>query len=122
MCPWTRKIFPRHNEWYIGNVLDCAHVSSKQSHGTYCLCSFTQLFRCLTMLISKPCSGGFKSTVVLTLLYEMIGKQFIVQLLHNTHKDSERSVNFCYVVRTVQYPEATYINYTVQREWLVTQY
>ena len=36
-----------YNEWYIGNVLVCAHFSSKQAHGTYCLCSNTQLFRLL---------------------------------------------------------------------------
>jgi len=36
-----------HNEWYIGNVLVSAHFSSKQAHGTYCLCSFMQLFRLL---------------------------------------------------------------------------
>jgi len=39
-------IFP-HNEWYIGNVLVCAHVSLKQAYGTYCLCSIMQLFRLL---------------------------------------------------------------------------
>jgi len=26
------------NEWYIGNVLVCAHFSSNLTHGTYCLC------------------------------------------------------------------------------------
>jgi len=34
-----------HNEWYIGNVLVCAHFSSKLAHGTYCLCSITELFK-----------------------------------------------------------------------------
>jgi len=38
-----KMIFPL-NEWYIGNVLICAHFSSKQAYGTYCLCSITQLF------------------------------------------------------------------------------
>jgi len=36
-----------HNEWYIGNVLVCAHYSSKLAHGTNGLCSITQLFRLL---------------------------------------------------------------------------
>jgi len=40
------KDFP-HNEWYIGNALVCAHFSSKLAHGTYCVCSVTQLFRLL---------------------------------------------------------------------------
>jgi len=54
-----------HNEWYIGNVLVCAHFPLKQAHGTYCVCSFTQLLRLLgifyivPMLMPKPCSGGF---------------------------------------------------------------
>ena len=39
-----KKISP-HNELYIGNVLVCAHFSSKLAHGTYCVCSITQLFR-----------------------------------------------------------------------------
>jgi len=34
-------------EWYIENVMVCAHFSSKLAHGTYCLCSITQLFRVL---------------------------------------------------------------------------
>jgi len=24
-----------HNEWYVGNVLVCAHLSSKPAQGTY---------------------------------------------------------------------------------------
>jgi len=36
-----------HNEWYIGNVLVWAHFSSKLAHGTYYVCSITQLFRLL---------------------------------------------------------------------------
>ena len=36
-----------HNEWYIGNILVCAHFSTKLAHGTYCLCCITQLFRLL---------------------------------------------------------------------------
>ena len=45
-----------HFEWYIRNVLVCAHFSSKQAHGTYCLCSITQLFRLLGIQsnLSKP--------------------------------------------------------------------
>ena len=39
-----KMIYP-HNELYIGNVLVCAHFSSKLAHGTYCLCCITQLFR-----------------------------------------------------------------------------
>jgi len=35
------------NEWYIVNVLICAHLSSKEAYGTYCLCSITQLLRIL---------------------------------------------------------------------------
>jgi len=35
-----------HYEWYIGNVLVCAHFSSIL-HGTYCVCSIMQLFRLL---------------------------------------------------------------------------
>ena len=42
-----KKMISPHNEWYIGNVLVCAHFSSKLAHGTYCLCSITQLFRLL---------------------------------------------------------------------------
>jgi len=41
-----KMIFP-HYEWYIGNVLVCAHFSSKLAHGTNWLCSITQLFRLL---------------------------------------------------------------------------
>jgi len=68
LCPWTKMISP-HNKWYIGNVLVCAHFSSKQAHYSYCLCSITQLFRLLgifklfPMLMPKPCSGGFKTFV-----------------------------------------------------------
>jgi len=40
-----KKMISPHNEWYIGNVLDCAHFSSNLAHGTYCLCSIAQLFR-----------------------------------------------------------------------------
>ena len=40
-----------NNEWYIGNVLVCAHFSSKLAHGTYCLCSMTQLFRHLGIVL-----------------------------------------------------------------------
>ena len=40
-----KKMISPHNEWYIGNVLVCANFSSKLAHGTYCLCSITQLFR-----------------------------------------------------------------------------
>jgi len=56
-----------HNEWYIENVLVCAHFSLKLAHDTYCLSSITQLFRLLgiveifPMLNPKPCSGDFKS-------------------------------------------------------------
>ena len=42
-----KKMISPNNEWYIGNVLVCAHFSSKLAHGTYCLCSFTHLFRLL---------------------------------------------------------------------------
>ena len=42
-----KKMIPPHNEWYIGNVLVCAHFSSKLAHDTYCLCSITQLFKLL---------------------------------------------------------------------------
>jgi len=56
-----------HNEWYIGNVVVCAHFSLKLAHGTYCVCSITQLFILLgiyyffPMLMPKPCSGDFKT-------------------------------------------------------------
>jgi len=39
-----KKISP-HNEWYVRKVLAFAHFSSQLAHGTYCLCSITQLFR-----------------------------------------------------------------------------
>jgi len=42
-----KKMISPHNEWYIGNVLVCAHFSSKLAYGIYCLCSITQLFRLL---------------------------------------------------------------------------
>ena len=42
----NKRISP-YNEWYIGNVLVCAHFSSKLAHGTNCVCSITQLFRLL---------------------------------------------------------------------------
>jgi len=48
-----KMIFP-HNELYIGNVLVCAHFSSKLAHGTYCLCSITQLFRLLGIVYMFP--------------------------------------------------------------------
>ena len=47
LCLWTRKWFSSHNEWYIGHFLVCANFSSKLAHGTYCLCSITELFRLL---------------------------------------------------------------------------
>ena len=62
-----KKMISPYNEWYIGNVLGCAHFSSQLAHGTYCLCSITQLFRLLgivkifPMLMPKPCSGDFKN-------------------------------------------------------------
>ena len=40
-----KKMISPHNERYIGNVLVCARFSSKLAHGTFCLCSITQLFR-----------------------------------------------------------------------------
>jgi len=46
-----KKIISLHNEWYIGNVLICAHFSSKLAHGTYCLCYITQLFRLLGIFL-----------------------------------------------------------------------
>jgi len=42
-----KKMISPHNEWYIGNVLVCAHFSSKLAHSTQCLYSITQLFRLL---------------------------------------------------------------------------
>ena len=38
-----KKMISPPYEWYIGNVLVCAHFSSKQSHGTIVyalLCSY----------------------------------------------------------------------------------
>jgi len=61
-----KKMISPHNEWYIGNVLVCAHFSSKLAHGTYCLYCITQLFRLLgiveifPMLMPNPCCGDFK--------------------------------------------------------------
>ena len=40
-----KKMISPHNEWYIGNVLVCAHFTSKLAHDTYCLCSIMQLLR-----------------------------------------------------------------------------
>jgi len=48
-----------HNEWYIGNVLVCAHFSSKLAHGTYCLCSIMQLFRLVVIRGYVPQGAGF---------------------------------------------------------------
>ena len=45
-----KKMTSPHNEWYIGNVLVCAHYSSKLAHSTYCLFSITQLFRLLVII------------------------------------------------------------------------
>jgi len=42
-----KKMISPQIEWYIGNVLVCAHFSSKLAHGTYCICYITQLFRLL---------------------------------------------------------------------------
>jgi len=42
-----KKLISPHNEWYIENVVVCAHFSSKLAYGTYCLCCITQLFRLL---------------------------------------------------------------------------
>ena len=42
-----KKMISHQKEWYIENVMVCAHFSSKLAHGTYCLCSITQLFRVL---------------------------------------------------------------------------
>jgi len=47
VCVRAQKSISPHNEWYIKNVLFCAHFISKLAHGTYCLCSITQLFRLL---------------------------------------------------------------------------
>jgi len=63
VCPWTRKWFPVIMNGIL--VLVSAHFSAKLAHGTYCLCSITQLFRLLgivemfPMLMSTPCSGDF---------------------------------------------------------------
>jgi len=38
-----KKMISPHNEWYIGNVLVCAHISLKLAHGTYCLCHYIPL-------------------------------------------------------------------------------
>jgi len=42
-----KKTISPHDEWYIGNVLVCAHFCLKLAHDTYCLFSITQLFRLL---------------------------------------------------------------------------
>ena len=63
-----KKLISSYIEWYmyIGNILVCAHLSSNLAHGTYCLCSITQLFRLLgivnifPMSMPKPCSGDLK--------------------------------------------------------------
>jgi len=40
-----------HNEWYIRNVLVCAHFSSKLAHGTFVhivyalLCSYLDIYK-----------------------------------------------------------------------------
>jgi len=47
-----KKMTSPHNEWYIGNVLVSALLSSKLAHGTYCLRSFTQLFRLLGIVFN----------------------------------------------------------------------
>ena len=61
----TKMISP-HNEWYIGNVLVCAHLSSKLACGTFCLCSITQLFRRLVIvLIFSPCKCPNRALVTL---------------------------------------------------------
>jgi len=55
-----------NNEWYIGNVLVCAHFSSKQNVVpiVYTLLpSYLDIlgkFRFFPILMPKPCSGGFK--------------------------------------------------------------
>jgi len=41
LCRLARKWFPL----IMNSILVCAHFSSKLAHGTYCLCSITQLFR-----------------------------------------------------------------------------
>jgi len=45
-----KKMISPHNEWSIENIMVCAHFSSKLAHGTYCLCSITQLFRLLAIV------------------------------------------------------------------------
>jgi len=47
VCVREQKMISPHNEWYIGNILGCALLSSKLAHGIYCLCFITQLFRLL---------------------------------------------------------------------------
>ena len=42
-----KKMISPQNEWYIENVLVCAHFSLKLAHGAYCLFSIMQLFRLL---------------------------------------------------------------------------
>jgi len=48
-----KKMISPHNEWYIGNVLVCAHFSSKLAHGRF-----------VPMLMPKPCSGDFKLLIL----------------------------------------------------------
>jgi len=45
-----KKMISTHNEWYIENIMVCAHFSSKLAHDTYCLCSITQLLRLLAIV------------------------------------------------------------------------
>ena len=49
-----KKMISPQNEWYIENVLVCTHFSSKLAHGTYCLCSITQLLRLLGIVLIFP--------------------------------------------------------------------
>jgi len=51
-----------HNEWFIGNILVCAHFSPQLAHDTYCLCSIAQLFRLLGIV--KILSHGNAQTVL----------------------------------------------------------
>ena len=60
-----KKIISPHNEWYIANVLVCAHFSSKLAHNTYYLCSITQLLRLLWIV--KIFSNVNRALVTLTM-------------------------------------------------------
>ena len=62
-----KKMIFLHNEWYIRNVLVCAHFSSKLAHGTYCLCSIKQLFRLLGIVFSNV-----NTLVTLTEVYNYV--------------------------------------------------